>query len=154
MEYIYFFSFGDVGRYGKYGSLGDSQGCSRMLFGKSLDQLTFLSKKKTPKESPLQPTTCVLCGHFLPIFMHISCPRGACSRCSHAFQKIEWCVEEIPSGWCGLWKSKSGCLVGPSIVADFLKNHGWCGLIMVPYLLYRLPPLDVCCWRSFIAGCA
>ena len=37
-------------------------------FGKSLDQLTFLSKKKkTPKESPLQPTTCVLCGHFLPI---------------------------------------------------------------------------------------
>ena len=68
MEYIYFFPFGDVGRYGKYGSLGDSQGCSRMLFGKSLDQLTFLSKKKkTPKESPLQPTTCVLCGHFLPI---------------------------------------------------------------------------------------
>ena len=126
--------------------------CVDMSTHQILSTLTFLSKKI--KESPAHYACCAQSDHFLPIFMQISCPRGACSRYSHAFQKIEWCVEEIPSGWCGLWKSKSGCLVGPSIVADFLKNHGWCGLIMVPYLLYRLPPLDACCWRSFIAGCA
>ena len=126
--------------------------CVDMSTHQILSTLTFLSKKI--KESPAHYACCAQSDHFLPIFVHISCPCGACSRCSHAFQKIEWCVEEIPSGWCGLWKSKSGCLVSPSIVADFLKNHGWCGLIMVPYLLYRLPPLDACCWRSFIAGCA
>ena len=74
-----------------------------------LSTLTFLSKKI--KESPAHYACCAQSDRFLPIFMHISCPRGACSRCSHAFQKIEWCVEEIPSGWCGLWKSKSGFFV-------------------------------------------
>ena len=75
MEYIYFFPFGDVGRYGKYGSLGDSQGCSRMLFGKSLDQLTFLSKKNPQRNllySPLH--TCCVATSFLFRFSLINYP--------------------------------------------------------------------------------
>ena len=61
------------------------------LFGKWLDELTFLSKK-TKRNLPLQPTICVLCTKWPSSFL-FSCyfPRDACSRCSHAFQK-NWVV--------------------------------------------------------------
>ena len=56
-------------------------------FGKSLDQLTFLSKK-TPKKNLLTAHHMRAVHKVVTSFL-FSCyfPRGACSRCSHAFQK-------------------------------------------------------------------
>ena len=126
--------------------------CVDMSTHQILSTLTFLSKKNKRISRPL----CVLCTKWpLPSYFR-------------AYKLPLWCMFKmqpcLPKNWVvrggdplrmvrpveiKIWMS-----CGHLIVADFLKNHGWCGLIMVPYLLYRLPPLDACCWRSFIAGCA